>query len=155
MGEPTHRHYHSRLNRLVKRLICIFESLLLIKNDDQPIIFTLFNGTTKKAPPPAASITMAKNLGLTAQNDESHEFLVIRMLSKHSSFLCGCANTCRNLLCRTIRNDIWICLSWVVLRMIKRLNLSGNQLIVGKHASEQIKCKTQKGDAENFAVPTE
>lgn len=42
---------------------------------------TLLRGKTKKAPPPAASITMAKNFVLTAQKFESQEFFVILMLS--------------------------------------------------------------------------
>lgn len=42
---------------------------------------TFCKGITKNAPPPAASITMARNLGLTAQKLESHELFVIFMLS--------------------------------------------------------------------------
>ena len=35
--------------------------------------FTLFKGKTIKAPPPADSTMIAKNLGLTQQNVESQE----------------------------------------------------------------------------------
>ena len=42
---------------------------------------TLDKGRTMKAPPPADSTMMARNLGLTAQNVESHEDLETRTLS--------------------------------------------------------------------------
>lgn len=35
------------------------------------IILTLFNGRTRNAPPPATSVTTARNFGFTAQNCES------------------------------------------------------------------------------------
>ena len=45
------------------------------------IQLTCFNGNTRKAPPPAASITMATNFEFTAQKLPSHEFFDIRILS--------------------------------------------------------------------------
>lgn len=42
---------------------------------------TLLWGRTMKAPPPADSTMMARNLGFTAQNVESHELLDTLMLS--------------------------------------------------------------------------
>lgn len=44
-------------------------------------MLTLFNGSTMNAPPPAASMMMARNFGLTAQKLESHDCFVILMLS--------------------------------------------------------------------------
>ena len=42
---------------------------------------TFSRGSTRKAPPPAASVTIAIYLGFTVQNVESHELLVMRILS--------------------------------------------------------------------------
>jgi hypothetical protein len=41
----------------------------------------LSSGKTRKAPPPADSVMIARNLGFTEQNVESQALLVIRMFS--------------------------------------------------------------------------
>lgn len=65
--------------------------------------FTLARGRTMKAPPPPDSTMMARNLGLTAQNELSHVTLETRMSSYIWSAFTGCPKTCRNLLWRTTR----------------------------------------------------
>jgi len=42
---------------------------------------TFSSGRTRNEPPPAASVMIATNFGLTAQYVDSHELLVMRMLS--------------------------------------------------------------------------
>lgn len=69
-------------------------------------LFIFERGRTIKAPPPPDSTMIAQNLGLTAQNVESQDALLTRTLSKHCSLLRQVPYTCRNLLCRTRRNDI-------------------------------------------------
>lgn len=66
----------------------------------------MLRGRTMKAPPPADSTMMARNLGLTAQKVESHDDLDTLMLSKHWSLFSPVPYTCRNLLERTTRKDI-------------------------------------------------
>ena len=62
---------------LVKKV----QSLDSLEKPKKVFQYTLLKGRTRNAPPPAASITIAKNLGLTAQKVESHEFFVILILS--------------------------------------------------------------------------
>lgn len=69
-------------------------------------LLILLSGRTINAPPPPDSTIIAQNLGLTAQNVESHDDLLTRTLSKHCSLFKHVPYTCLNLLVRTSRKDI-------------------------------------------------
>jgi hypothetical protein len=53
----------------------------LINGTSRSIRPTLSSGKTRNAPPPADSVIIATNFGLTEQNVESHALFVIRILS--------------------------------------------------------------------------
>lgn len=69
---------------------------------------TLLTGTTRKAPPPPASMITAMNLGLTAQSGLSHVTRDTLTSSMQCSAFHAWAKTWRNLLCLTTprRKDI-------------------------------------------------
>ena len=59
-------------------------------------------------PPPADSVMTAKNLGLTAQKVESHEYLETLTLSKQFSFFQTAPKTLRNFDGRTgLKDMLW------------------------------------------------
>lgn len=103
-----HRHCNFWLEGKTSVLLCRHANLSkrLVLSGAETLV-TWVTGMTMKDPPPALSVTMARNLALTAQKWLSWTFFVMGMPSKQCSRLATLPYTFRNLELRYVgRHDI-------------------------------------------------